>query len=130
MVRFVNPLSFVADIERSKRLYSEVLQLRLLEDHGDFVRFDSGFALHDGASLHRTVFGEPPAEGIPYGRRNLVLYFEVADIDASFERIAPLVDLIHDLRRQTWGQRVFRFFDPDGHIVELGAAPPQSRADL
>lgn len=29
------------------------------------------------------------------------------------------VELIHPLRREPWGQRVFRFHDPDGHIVKI-----------
>ncbi|MGN7754491.1 VOC family protein [Sinorhizobium sp. 22678] len=119
-MKFVNPLPFVADIGRAKRFYSEVLQLRILEDHGDFVRFDDGFAIHEGTSLHRTVFGECRDEDASYGRRNLVLYFEDEDLDAAFKRIAEHVDLIHEVRRQFWGQRVFRFFDPDGHIIEIG----------
>lgn len=119
-MKFVNPLPFVADIGRAKRFYTEVLQLRVLEDHGDFVRFDDGFAVHEGTSLHQTVFGESRGEEGPYGRRNLVLYFEDKDIDAAFKRIADHVDLIHEIRQQFWGQRVFRFFDPDGHIIEIG----------
>ncbi|MHA7776435.1 VOC family protein [Roseibium sp. M-1] len=119
-MKFVNPLPFVADIERAKRFYAEVLDLRILEDHGDFVRFESGFALHDGAALHQTVFGDPPVGDEPYGRRNLVLYFEDEDIEVTFARVATRVRLIHGVETQAWGQRVFRFFDPDGHIVEIG----------
>ena len=120
-MKFINPLPFVTDIDRAKRFYSDILQMRILEDHGAFVRFESGFALHEGAALHQTVFGTVPAAGnAPYGRCNLVLYFEDEDIDAVFERISGQVQLIHGIETQAWGQRVFRFFDPDGHIVEIG----------
>lgn len=119
-MKFVNPLPFVNDMDRSKQFYSEVMDLRILEDHGDFVRFETGFALHAGKSLHQTVFGNAPDVDRPYGRLNLVLYFEVEDIDSTFERIAEKVELIHEVRRESWGQRVFRFFDPDRHIVEIG----------
>lgn len=50
----------------------------------------------------------------------MLLYFEDQDIDAAFMRIAPHVELIHPVERQVWGQRVFRFYDPDGHAVEIG----------
>jgi hypothetical protein len=30
------------------------------------------------------------------------------------------VELIHPILQQAWGQRVFRFYDPDRHIVEIG----------
>lgn len=35
-------------------------------------------------------------------------------------KVEPLVELIHPIERQAWGQKVFRFYDPDGHIVEVG----------
>lgn len=119
-MRFVNPLPFVADIERAKGFYRDLLGLAVLADHGDFVRFEGGFALHEGAALHRTVFGEAPASGVPWGRDNLVLYFEVQDLDGTFDRLAGRVDLIHPIRREPWGQRVFRLRDPDRHVVEIG----------
>jgi catechol 2,3-dioxygenase-like lactoylglutathione lyase family enzyme len=119
-MKFVNPLPFVDDIGRAKRFYAEVMQLDVLEDHGDFVRFDGGFALHDGEALHQTVFGRSAERTGRFGQRNLVLYFEDGDIDAAFARIAGQVEMIHPVERQAWGQRVFRFFDPDGHIVEIG----------
>ena len=30
------------------------------------------------------------------------------------------MEFVHDLREQPWGQRVARFYDPDGHIIEIG----------
>ena len=50
----------------------------------------------------------------------MLLYFEHWDVDAAFEKIAPHVELIHTVEQQAWGQRVFRFYDPDGHAVEIG----------
>ncbi len=119
-MRFINPIPFVADIDASKRFYAEVLGLTVAADHGHFVRFETGFAIHDGASLEQTVWGQPATGTEKYGRRNLLLYFEHPDIDAAFRRIAPQVELIHPVTQQAWGQRVFRFYDPDGHTIEIG----------
>lgn len=119
-MKFVNPLPFVADIACSKRFYSDLLGLKITQDHWNFVQFEDGFALHDGAALHETIFSEKARTPSPYGRKNLVLYFEVEDIDAVFSRLADLVELIHPIKRETWGQRVFRFYDPDRHIIEIG----------
>jgi hypothetical protein len=33
---------------------------------------------------------------------------------------AANVEVVHALREQPWGQRVFRVRDPDGRIIELG----------
>ena len=105
---------------RALHLYRDLLRQRVAQDHGDFVQLENGLALHHGPALERTVFGAPSAQTAPYGRGNIVLYFEVADLDATFDRIAPEVALIHPVEAQAWGQRVFRFHDPDGHIVEIG----------
>lgn len=124
-LRFVNPIPFVKDIARSKQFYSKVLGLSVIEDHGNFVLFETGFALHEGTSLVQTVWGKREEIGETYGRRNLLLYFEVEDLEAAFARIGPQVELIHGPERQDWGQTVFRFLDPDGHAIEIGA--PQTK---
>jgi hypothetical protein len=59
------------------------------------------------------------------GRDNFELYFETGDLDTVLQRLMDVgVTLVHPLREQPWGQRVFRCFDPDGHIVEVGEPMP------
>lgn len=31
-------------------------------------------------------------------------------------------EIIHPFEKQAWGQNVFRFYDPDRHIPEIGEA--------
>ncbi|MGE6782855.1 VOC family protein [Ensifer adhaerens] len=119
-MRFINPIPFVSDIKRSRTFYETTLGLTIREDFGNFVLFEGGFAIHEGRTLERTIWRQELPSAGPYGRRNVLLYFEDDDVDAAFARIAPLVELIHPVERQEWGQRVFRFYDPDGHAVEVG----------
>jgi catechol 2,3-dioxygenase-like lactoylglutathione lyase family enzyme len=119
-MRFVNPIPFVRDINISKAFYQDRLGLKILEDFGNFVLFETGFAIHEGKSLEQTIWRETSHTLEPYGRRNVLLYFEHDDVDAAYENIAPHVELIHPVERQAWGQRVFRFYDPDGHAIEIG----------
>lgn len=119
-MRFVNPIPFVRDIARSKAFYRDRLGIVVREDFGSFVLFETGFALHEGPALEETIWREASPGNEPYGRRNLLLYFEHEDVDAAFDALAPHVELIHPVERQAWGQRVFRFYDPDGHAVEIG----------
>lgn len=106
-MRFINPIPFVRDIDRSKDFYQKRLGLKVLEDFGNFVLFETGFAIHEGSSLEETIWGKAIVAEEPYGRRNLLLYFEHEDIEAAFENIAPHVEMIHPIERQAWGQRVF-----------------------
>ena len=40
-MKFVNPLPFVDDIEKSVDFYSDLLGLTVVQDHGNFAMFDS-----------------------------------------------------------------------------------------
>ena len=123
-MKFVNPLPFVADMVCSRKFYADLLGFETLEDHGNFVMFADGFALHEGSSLLRSTYGDVTHdEGNAYGRQNLVLYFEVGTeetLEARFLALEGKIDLIHPIRTECWGGRVFRFHDPDGHIIEIG----------
>ncbi|YCI03325.1 glyoxalase/bleomycin resistance/extradiol dioxygenase family protein [Ensifer sp. D2-11] len=103
-MRFVNPIPFVRDIQRSKAFYRDVIALKVLEDFGSFVLFETGFSIHEGTAIEKTVWGKAFDTNEPYGCGNLLLYFEHEDV----------------------GQRVFRFYDPDRHVIEVGE--PQSAA--
>ena len=118
-MRFVNPIPFVRDVAASKAFYTSVLGLRIVEDHGHFVRFETGFAIHDGTRLEKTIWGISSTT-TDYGHRDVLLYFEEENLDALFERIVSRIELIHPIETQDWGQRVFRFYDPDGHVIEIG----------
>lgn len=119
-MRFINPIPFVRDIHRSKAFYRDRLGLEIVKDFGEFVLFETGFAIHEGSSIERTVWRKASETEEAYGRGNLLLYFEHDDVDAVFDCIAPHVELIHPVERQAWGQRVFRFYDRDGDAVEVG----------
>lgn len=119
-MKFINPIPFVQDIARSKHFYESILGLKIREDFGDFVLFEGGFALHEARSIQTTVWGDIKEPNNSYGQRNLLLYFEHDNIDAAFENIRPHAKLIHPIKKQAWGQRVFRFYDPDHHAIEIG----------
>lgn len=55
-MRFVNSIPFVRDVKLSRDFYEKTLGLKVLEDAGSFVLFETGFAIHDGAALEQTVW--------------------------------------------------------------------------
>ncbi|XEN30972.1 catechol 2,3-dioxygenase-like lactoylglutathione lyase family enzyme [Ensifer sp. WSM1721] len=58
-MRFINPIPFVRDINYSKEFYEKRLGLKILEDFGNFVLFETGFAIHEGTSLEQQFGGKP-----------------------------------------------------------------------
>jgi catechol 2,3-dioxygenase-like lactoylglutathione lyase family enzyme len=119
-MRFVNPLPLVRDITRSVEFYCAALDQKVSENHGDFVRFESGFALHERESYLRQALESGGGSGT--GPDKVAFYFETECLEAAFTRAAPLSEVIHEIAAQARGGRVFRLRDPDGHIIEVGEA--------
>jgi catechol 2,3-dioxygenase-like lactoylglutathione lyase family enzyme len=120
-IRFANPVVFVKDSEISKRFYAEVIGLKIVEDAKVFILFEDHFSIHQARELDRTIFGKAEESACQLqGKDNLLLYFESDDIEGMFSRLKDHVHLIHPVQQQAWGQKVFRFYDPDHHIVEIG----------
>ncbi len=121
-VKFVNTIVFVKNISLSKRFYIELLGLHVLEDYGTIVIFEDHFVIHNSRNLIKTVFKKDRLfSKFKQGSKNLLIYFECDHLEDAFERIKDgNVKFIHEIEKQAWGQNVFRFYDPDNHIVEIG----------
>ena len=51
------------------------------------------------------------------------LYFEENDIEAfaaKLEKLYPSIQYVNRLMTHSWGQKVLRFYDPDGNLIEVG----------
>ena len=56
----------------------------------------------------------------PERRDEVILDFEVADVDAEYERIAELgVTVVMPPKTQPWGSRSMIFRDPGGNLVNV-----------
>ncbi len=121
-LKFINTIVFVKDIGISKAFYIETLGLQVIGDYGAFVLFENHLAIHQARELAITVWKENAPSGTdqPQGRQNVLIYFETNELEAAFARLKDQVKLIHPIQRQAWGQLVFRFYDPDGHVIEIG----------
>lgn len=115
-----NPLLVVRDMDRAKAFYRDVLGLEVALDFGANVTLTGGLCLQTLESW-LTLTGLTP-EQVAFENRDGELYFEEEAFDAFLERLGqlPQIRYVHSLRTHPWGQRVVRFYDPDGHIIEVG----------
>lgn len=54
---------------------------------------------------------------------NPELYFEEENVDATYEKLIalyPETEFVNLPMTHSWGQRVMRFYDPDGNLIEIG----------
>ena len=116
-MKFSNPLIVVTDLERSKQFYREVLGLSVVLDFGANVTLEGGFCLQT-LETWKDFIG---TEDITFFPRSSELYFVEEDFDGFLQTLSRFeLSCVHPLKEHRWGQRVVRFYDPDGHIIEVG----------
>lgn len=110
----------VRDIEASKRFYCQLLGMQITADFGTNVTLSGRLALQTIESWQGFIHKK--REEIRLGHNAAELYFEERDIDSFMQKLAAWPDIryLHPLKEHSWGQRVLRFYDPDGHIIEVG----------
>jgi catechol 2,3-dioxygenase-like lactoylglutathione lyase family enzyme len=117
-VRFKSPALFVRDMEASRSFYEGLLGQVVEQDHGAHLVYVGGLCLWQAERARGIIFGK--SEGAR-GRPEFEVYFETDELEGVFERAGDSgARIIHGLREEAWGQRTFRCFDPDGHVVEVG----------
>ena len=125
MIRFLSSVLFVSDITASRRFYEELLGQKVEGDFGLNVAFAGGFALWQSVHAQQTIASPEVVPPTPAGCGNGELYFETESLDEVWAKLAQAgVTCVHSIREQPWGQRVFRVFDPDRHLVDIGEPMP------
>lgn len=118
-MKYICTLIAVKDIEKSKQFYSEVLEQEVVLDFGANVTLSGGFALQSTESWKEFIHKNE--DEIAYENNASELYFEEDDMDKFIDKIDKLnLKYVHKLKEHSWGQRVIRFYDLDGHIIEVG----------
>jgi catechol 2,3-dioxygenase-like lactoylglutathione lyase family enzyme len=81
----------VADIKAARKFYEDLFGLEVFQDYGRNIAFTCGLALQQ-------------------------------DFDGFLRRLEeyPDMEYMGEVTEHSWGQRVIRFYDPDGHIIEVG----------
>lgn len=113
-----NTLIVVKDIEKAKEYYHELFGLNMILDN------DGNMILTEGLVLQEEKYWrEFLQKDITYQHNASELYFEERDIEAfveKLERLYPDTIYVNKLMTHSWGQRVVRFYDLDGNLIEVG----------
>lgn len=116
-MKYAGTLIAVKDMEKSRRFYRDVLGLGTAADFGANVALDGGVFLQTLDSWKSFI----RTDKVILPNNAAELYFEEEDMDAFCERLKEFdIRYVHELFEHPWGQRVVRFYDPDGHIIEVG----------
>lgn len=113
-----NILIAVDDIEQSKKFYRDLFGLNVVLDNDGNVILTEGLVLQD-KKIWKTFLNK---EIVPQSNSS-ELYFEEKDIEAfvqKLESLYPDIQYVNRLMTHSWGQRVVRFYDLDGNLIEVG----------
>lgn len=117
-MKLKNILVVVKDIEKSKQFYHDLFGLDMLLDNDGNMILTEGLVLQD-EKIWREFLGK---DIIPKSNAS-ELYFEEKDIEAfiaKLEKMYPEVPYVNRLMTHSWGQKVVRFYDFDGNLIEVG----------
>ena len=117
-MKLKNILIVVKDIEKSKQFYHDLFGLDMVLDNDGNMILTEGLVLQD----EKIWNGFLQKDIIPKSNSS-ELYFEERDIEAfvqKLERLYPSVQYVNRLMTHSWGQKVIRFYDPDGNLIEVG----------
>lgn len=112
-----NILLAVKDIEKSRQFYHKLFGLQtVLNSEGNMI-LTEGLVLQD-EKIWREALGK---EIIP--ENNFCeLYFEEPEIEAficKLETQYPSIQYVNRLTEYSWGQKMVRFYDLDGNLIEV-----------
>lgn len=113
-----NILIVVKDIEKSKQFYHDLFGLDMVLDNDGNMIMTEGLVLQE-ETLWRKFLGKD----IISENNACELYFEEPDIEAfaeKLEQLYPSIRYVNRLMEHSWGQKVIRFYDLDGNLIEVG----------
>ena len=117
-MKLKNILIVVSDINRARRFYHDLFGLELILDNDGNMVLTEGLVLQE-EKYWREFLGR---EIVPENN-SCELYFEESDIEGFVEKLEsyyPEVRYVNTLMTHSWGQKVIRFYDPDGNLIEVG----------
>ena len=117
-MRLKNILIVVKDIEKSRKFYQDLFGIELVLDNDGNMILTDGLVLQD-EKIWRSFLNK---DIIPKSN-SCELYFEEQDIESfieKLEKLYPKIEYVNHLMTHSWGQRVIRFYDLDGNLIEVG----------
>lgn len=117
-MKLKNVLIVVKDVERSRQFYHDLFGLDVVLDQDGNLILTEGLVLQE-ERIWKTFLGKD----VISENNACELYFEETDLEAfvrKLETLYPSVRYVNRLMTHSWGQKVIRFYDLDGNLIEVG----------
>ena len=111
-------LIIVKDCKKAMKYYHDLFGFEMLRDNDGNMILSDRLVLQE-EKYWRTFLGK---DILPQNNA-CELYFEEENVDAFYEKLKmlyPETEFVNLPMTHSWGQRVVRFYDPDGNLIEVG----------
>lgn len=117
-MKLIGILIVVKDIKKTEKYYHDLFGLETLQDN------DGNMVMSDGLYLQEEKYWRTfTGKNIFLHNNACELYFEEENVDAFYEKLItlyPETEFVNLPMTYSWGQRVVRFYDIDGNLIEVG----------
>ena len=117
IMKLKNILLVVKDIEKSKQFYHELFGLNTVLNSDGNVILTEGLVLQD-----EKIWKEHLEKDVTWNHNSCELYFEEKELEEFAKKLKELYPSIQYVSKFTtfdWGQKMLRFYDLDGHLIEV-----------
>lgn len=117
-MKLKNFLIVVEDIEKAKKFYQELFGLEVIKDNDGNLILTEGLVLQEKSYWKSFLNKE-----VIKASNSAELYFEEENIEEfiiKLETLYPEIKYVNKLMTHSWGQKVIRFYDLDGNLIEVG----------
>lgn len=117
-MKLKNILLVVKDIEKSKQFYHDLFGLDMILDNDENIILTEGLVLQDEKIwrdfLEKEIFPKSNSCELYFEEKNIEKFIE------KLEKLYPSIQYVNRLMTHSWGQKVIRFYDLDGNLIEVG----------
>ncbi|MBQ0018562.1 MAG: VOC family protein [Clostridiales bacterium] len=117
-MKLKNVLIVVKDIEKSRKYYHDLFGLELIVDNDGNMILTEGLVLQEESYWKQFL-----KRDVVWNNNSCELYFEESDLESFIEKLEnlyPETVYVNRLMTHSWGQKVIRFYDLDGNLIEVG----------
>lgn len=118
-MKLKNVLIVVDNMEESIKFYRDLFGLQVILDQDGNVIMTEGLVLQD-----RVIWEKFIEQKVIRENNSTELYFEETDIEGFAEKLENYempIKYVNRLMEHSWGQKVIRFYDPSGNLIEVGS---------
>ena len=117
-MKYVCTVISVADISAARKFYEDLFGLEVYQDYGRNIAFTCGLALQQDFDWLVNI----TKKKVLKKSNNTEVVFEEQDFDGFLNKLKeyPEIEYLGEVIEHSWGQRVIRFYDLDGHLIEVG----------